>query len=344
MIEPRLRSSTLITLLAMSPLMLAVFLSLKSYEVWPQITYLWEQGAEPINAIAQNNPHALRYSLIYPILVISEQIGLDYDLLFTTVVLLVGFFTIRNLHRTSALISGSSRITTLSQFATAAFMTTLFFNMNGRISFAFLGYTMICLVIFRNHYLREFTVGSFLKLLVGLILASVSSGTLVSTTLAFLIGVYFEVFRSVKRGRLSRLSIVLILSSAALGVFYFQNLMAGIKKNIAYYGGDAEALLRMLEHGFGKALLPANGAIELPSAILIVLVIASLSSLMMSQMRHGLLLHLLTAAIACGAFGYSTLALAAIPLIILLSVYLTTRPKGACHDAACLQAQGAGRP
>jgi hypothetical protein len=315
-----------VTLLAMSPLLLAVLLGVKSYEVWPQIIYLWDIGADPLTEIAGGNPHALRYNLIYPILVISDQLGLDYDRLFTAVVLFICFFTIRNIHSISTLIAGSSRNAVLSQFATSAFMTVLFFNMNGRISLAFLGYTIILMAVFSHHYQREFTFGSLVKVLVGLLLASVSSGTIVSVALAFLIGVYFEVFRIIRRGTLTRSSIVIFSSSVVLGLLLFRFLVAGIKKNIAYYGGGDEGVLRMLQHGFGQALFPTLNAIGLPSVILLVLVVAALSSLLMFQMRHGLLFHLLMAAIACGTFGHSTLSLTVVPLMVVFSVYLAGRP------------------
>lgn len=319
----RFRISTLITLLAMSPLILAVLLGLKQYEVWSQITYLWHVKADPIIELGRAHPHALRYALLYPVLVASDHFGIDRDVLFTAILVLICFFTIRNIHATAAVLLKARHAAYLAQAFGATLIVLLFFMMNGRIGFAFLGYSMLLRVIFSHSIDRRFSFGSLLAALVGLALCSVSSGTLVSAALSLAIASYFEICRCIRLSRLTRTAFFIFLACLILGGLLFRYLVVGIFKNITFYGGGSDGILRMLEHGFGSTLYPALNAVGLPVVVLVVAVMAILVAALLFQLKHALLLHLLLAALACGAFGYSTLTLAAVPFVILVCVLLS---------------------
>jgi hypothetical protein len=323
----RVKTSTLVALLAMVPLLLSVLLGLKSYAVWPQIGYLWSVGANPITELVQTSPHALRFALIYPILGIAELLGVAHDTLFTVVLLWVCFLTILTMNRIVGMIVTAPCKTVLLDVMTATILVFLFFLMNGRIGFAFLGYAVLLLVIVRHHYQREFSIISSIALLIGLTLCSVSSGTLTSAAFIVFLAVYFEACRSFRRGSLTRSGLALFFSCFVLGVLLTRFSLVGIYKNLSFYGGDSEGFMRMLEHGFGGALYPALHALGLPLAIFLAVTMGVLFSLLLSRMPHSLLVHLLLAAIVCGAFGYSTLSLAALPLIALMAVVFASRSK-----------------
>lgn len=338
-VSMRVKTSTLVALFAMSPLLLSVFLGFKSYEVWPQITYLWRVGANPITELVQTDPHALRFALIYPILGIAETLGVDHDTLFTAVLLCVCFLTIQTMNRIIGSIVMAPRNPVTIQVITATILVFLFFFMNGRIGFAFLGYSILLLVVVRHHYQREFKVFSFIALFIGFALCSVSSGTLASAAFVVFLAIYFEAFRSIRRRSLTRSGLALFLSCFAVGLILSRFVLVGIQQNISYYGGGSEGFLRMLEHGFGSALYPILHALGLPLVVSLMVGTGLLFSLLLARMPHSLLAHLILSAIACGAFGYSTLSLAALPLIALAAVVIASRGK---YLAQCEAASSRG--
>lgn len=324
-VTPRLKTSTIVTIVAMLPLVLTVVLSLKTYEVWPQIIYMWDMQADPIVELGRVHPHALRYMLLYPILVLSDYLGIHHDRLFSATLVIFCFFTIKNIHTSADIIVRHPRHSGLVHLACASILTILFFLMNGRIGFAFLGYSMLLLVILRNHYESHFSFASLTGVLVGLALCSVSSGTLVSAVLCLVVAVYFEVCRCIRRSALTKTAIIVFLCCLLLGVALFRFLLVGISRNITFYGGGSDGVLRMLEHGFGRPFYPALNAIGLPSVVAMIAIMTILFGVLLFRMKRSLMLHIVLAAIACGAFGYSTLSISAIPLLIMAAALLTDR-------------------
>lgn len=319
----RVKTSTLIILFAMSPLVLAVLLGLKSFEVWEQITYMWYSRASPIVELAKIHPHALRYALIYPILALSDYLDLKHDLLFSFTLLIFCFFTIRNIQTVSTIIEKDQKPSNLFQFFSAYFLVIMFFQMNGRIGFAFLGYSILLLIVVQHHYERKLSIGSFIGALLGLALCSVSSGTLVSGTLCIVIAIYFEVCRCIKRTTLTRPAFAIFVASVILSGLLFRYLLVGVSKNVTFYGGGSDGFLRMLEHGIGRALYPALNAAGLPPVLVCWLLITVLIGIILSRLRNSILLHMFLGTIVCGLFGYSALTLSLIPLLVLLNSTFT---------------------
>lgn len=321
----RMKRSSLLVIIAMSPLVLAVLTGVKSFEVWPQITYLWDMEADPLFELSRIHPHGIRYALMYPILMASEYLGLHHDRLFSLISLINCYFTIRNIGAISSTIVKERRNGDMVLFGCAVALTILFFLMNGRIGFAFLGYSILLLVIVRHHYNRQIGISSLIGMMLGLAFCSVSSGTLISAVLSLVIAVYFEAFRCIRRATLTRSSVLIVLSCIVLGGLLFRHLVASVNKNAAFYGGGSDGILRMLEHGMGRVVYPALDAAGLPLVTLLVVSIMILFSALLLRLNHALLLHILLVAIFCGAFGYSTLSLGAIPLLVLIAVLLTTK-------------------
>ncbi|WGV15410.1 hypothetical protein [Fuscovulum ytuae] len=322
---PDIRISTLLVVAAILPLLLSVMLGLKTFEIWSQITYMWEADANPLVELAQINPHSLRYMLLYLVLVTAEFMGWHHDTLFSYILVGLCFFTVRNLVRTVAITANTDHVSYLVQIGCAAIVVILFYLMNGRIGFAFLGYSILLLIVARHYYQRRFDAFSAVSALVGLGLSSVSSGTLISAVLCLVIALYFEVIRSFQRVSLTRTALFALLSCLVLGVLFFRFFLVGINKNIAFYGGGGDGFLRMLEHGAGRSIYPALSAVGLPTVVALALAMAVLFAMLLYRLRQSFMLHILLAAMVCGAFGFSTLSLAALPVLVVASALLISR-------------------
>ena len=192
--------------------------------------------------------------------------------------------------------------------------------MNGRGAVAFFGYALVLNAVLQIHYNRRLSLWVIVKVIAGIFLCSVSSGTFMSGILALAVAFWFELARLAKLSmslRASRLGLILTFMALALLYFVWDFLAAGVLKNIDYYGGGAEGIVEMLNHGAGSVIYPFVRDLELWMITAILLVVAVLVSQALMTLPLGFMLHLILSAIAIGVFGYTTLALAFIPMMIL---------------------------
>ena len=316
----RFRVSSLVGFAVGAPLAVAVFAGMKEYQVWSQVLYLWELGASPLEQLTHLSPHALRYALIYPILILAERMELGRDYVFSVAMLLICFVTFRNIIFSVEVLSSRKRNWVMVSGILTAATVLVFFFMNGRIGIAFLGYSLLLRNIILVHYLRRFSILLPFNILLALFLCSVSSGTLVSAIVALLIAAAAELVRSFSRRRLSWPILAIVVATGFSGAILADFVLVGILKNIAFYGGGYDGFLAMLSHGFGARLLPILSLASFPVLLGAAIGTATLGSVMLSRLPHPLLLHLFLAAVACGAFGYSTLSIAFLPFMVLVGL------------------------
>ena len=110
------------------PLILAVFLEYKIFMIWPQITYLWQGNINPFLEFSDIGAHALRYTVIYPVLLLSEMISVHYDLVFSYFVIGVYFFTCVFVLKTIKIYSNSQNDFNYSVVFVAIIIESLMFS------------------------------------------------------------------------------------------------------------------------------------------------------------------------------------------------------------------------
>ncbi|MBA4291727.1 hypothetical protein C0431_02030 [bacterium] len=294
-----------------------IFSGVKEFSLWQQILDLgW---ANPLELIRSFHPHALRLLVVFPFLFASELTDISADRLFSVAVPVFMIVSSWLCARVLAhFVVGNSKRVWLVYQLTALPLFGLSFIMNGRIAFAILGLSVLtyCLIF-------SFTVSAWthrpnpIWIIVGLLLTSVSSGALVVGFLFLAITSFGWAFRTWPK--LSRW-LLFKLSFSIFGlVFVSPIFIAGLIKNIRFYGGFVE----MLRHGAGK-VLPADPVLAVLTSLSFVAFGLVACTWVLKGIRRGSPETIIGLAcllgIAGGAFGFSTLA-SAVP-IYFLSFYI----------------------
>lgn len=301
---------------------IAIFSGAKEYQVWRQILDLWSMGARPLELLGDHSPHALRYALLYPLLAFSREVELDENSVLSVIMLIFCFVTSRNIICSVEAISLRSRGRVMAAVVIAAATELMFFFMNGRIGFAFLGYSIILREIIMVSYVRQSSASSFFNIFLAIVLCSVSSGALVSASFALAVLLASEVSRALTSDRFSRLTLAVIAIAAICSALFGKFVLVGIEKNATYFGGGYEGFLGLLNHGFGRVIgqvLNFGDPLVLAAGFALM---AVMSFWAVSLAHHKMLLTILLVAFACGLFGYSTLSLIYIPLMVFVGVGL----------------------
>ena len=169
-----------------TPLAVFVFTGYKTFEIWPQITYLWSQQANPVDQLLNLTPHSFRYSLLYPVLIFSSALGVDKDLIFSMVVLLLGFLSAFLILDSLKFVSDWEKRQNTATLCICLIIVFLLFLMNGR-RLAPFGFSLISNTILKLKSVNRFSFGVFAKIFLALIFSSVSSGTLMVALLTLLV-------------------------------------------------------------------------------------------------------------------------------------------------------------
>jgi len=262
--------------------------------------------------------HFFRYLLVYPILYLSDTLSLQHQLGFGLTVCVMFHYTCRNLLKTSQEIVGKT-LSANNVLLIVVPTLALFLSMNGRISFAFLGFSVIFFTIVKQKKspIKFFNLIS--KISFGLLLTSVSTGAM-SLSVIFLLGVAFGTLKSTfKKNGIWKRDLGLRLANPLILLAFFPLFVMSINKNLEFFGSGIQSLINMTSHGLGLYL--GLDALS-PNALIICLVILTpptLFALLLANYR-GLPLPIfgLFVTICCGLFGLSTLTLAYIPLVTIL--------------------------
>ena len=172
------------------------------------------------------------------------------------------------------------------------------------------------------HYHQLFTWKMPILLLLSIFLCGVTSGTLFSAIGALVITTLFEFERTTNHLSLKKSSLILILAAFGCVYFYLDFVLVGVVKNLIFFGGGYNGFLQLLKHGFGGVLYPFVNALSLEVLIALAILGAVCGSLVLRLFNYHFLLHIMFGAIAFGAFGFSTLTLAFMPVMVFLSLGL----------------------
>lgn len=299
-----------------------LLLGLKEFSLWGQITDL--SGSNPFELLTQGHPHALRYMLMDPVILIADGLGGRYDSVFTAGVFFIIVVNGVLMARLANELLNRRRHEWFVHFAPLfGVMAATSLVMNGRISISMLGITVIALAQAR-WMLKRISSATHLFALhsVGLWLASVSSGTfMVGLTMVFTFSLLMPVATlptvRIRNVGLMGTGLALILIAAPIAILF-------VDKNVRFYGGGMTGLVGLLEHGAGNLLL------KLSSTVLIAFSIAAIPTLIVFaaflanariRLRRGSPfppLHVgVLVSLCLGVFGFSTM-LVCLPIVTTL--------------------------
>ena len=287
---------------------LFLFSPFHEFRLWSQVTYL--RGNIPNLGNLLIEAHLLRYMLVYPIFVLSDQTGINADKLFSAICFVMLFFTVRCCTKMANYCFHKGELYFIIFFALLFLLISAF--MNGRIIFAFLGFSYLLLAVQNWEKMNLSNFGLLSRIFPALFLCSVSSGTFLSCFNGLILWSFVFINRT-KRSIFYYILILLFVFSPILKLY--------LLKNINFFGGGFVGFVNMLSHGVGKIFL----VIGFDSLIFLILIFANLTiigiSLLYYDRYHRLYFIFLGSSIASGFFGYSTLSLAIVPASIIMASY-----------------------
>lgn len=299
----------LVFLLPTLVLFTLISLNLKEYSVWQQI--LDGFNNDSVTAYLDNIvSHTARLILMHPIIALSNIAGVNENVVFSYVVLVL--FLIINLR-----VIGWTRLN-FGKFLYGRIsliinlvLLSFFLLMNGRNAFSFLGNVLI-FDAFLLVYLKSKTGYALGLAVLSGFFCNVSSGTF--AVLAINLSLHFIiVFTKRPLSKLALNSFGLLI--CAVGI-YTPILLAGLYKNLSYYDNS---VLKMLSHGYGELFvgnlytLVFLAPLGLIAFFWLLFMIFGKS---LARFLHVRLLFFLTACFG-GLFGYSSLV-GALPVLLFL--------------------------
>ncbi|MCL5961867.1 MAG: hypothetical protein M1358_21560 [Chloroflexi bacterium] len=202
------------------------------------------RGASVLNLIRTLHPHAPRFLVAYPAILVANWSGLDIDRVYgfyAGLSMLALWFVLRQI----ALVLGRPESESRLYYAAAIILSLV---MHGRLIHAFLGMAMVLLAQTRQAVFGRLKIGDGFLLLAGLFLASVSTGTLVVATLQI---IAVQLWFPGTSGWSKRLAWVALLPAAVVLPYAAEM----IRKLVTFYGGGSQFIFGVLNHGAGRLLL-----------------------------------------------------------------------------------------
>ena len=222
-------------------------LGLFHFFLWEQVEYLGNRDVSAWEMVVKLHPHALRYLLVRPVYWVESHFGVSrnefYNLLVSFLLLLLPLYVYFCLIRLGV----AKKRTLLVSLLCLLVYVVLGTFMHGRIIWAHAG---ILLVITAPLFHAEkflSAVWFLFQLLVALLMASVSSGTLLVAYLSVIVmaGIYSKHSLDIKRIHYARIIPIIV----ALLVF-LPWVIVGTFKNVGFYGGGLEGVAEMTtSHG-----------------------------------------------------------------------------------------------
>jgi hypothetical protein len=239
-------------LLATIILGLAFVVLFYDFRIWSQVTDLHKMGADSWHLVSTLHPHSLRYLIIQPNYHISSVTGVHPNSVFTwmtggLLVLIPIFAWLTFYFQYPSLSKAKLRIIVLILVATLYF--SMGFWMNGRMIWAHFSVALLLLsaVLIRAGKLRPYL--AFLLFIVAILMSSVTSGAFIVIWLAMVFFCGWLILRHNKHLKMRVFGLLLGLV-VLISVPWF---LISLDKNLTYYGGQGQAWLTSLQHGWGGA-------------------------------------------------------------------------------------------
>jgi len=299
-----------------------------AFSMWTQILDLLAAGATLTTIDFATHSHALRFTLMWPVIQLAAITGAPVDTVFSWVVGAVVLLTAHLVDRTRSLVVDEAWRWHLGRAGTFLLFVGLSLFMNGRLSFAFLGMALLLYVLVRRGLQRASNLRTVVWFPLVLLLASVSSGTFtvaLGTMLAWVVTLLLARYPSV------RLRDAVLLAPVAAGALALSPLMQlYVLKNVDFYGGGIQGFFNMLNHGPGEFISVLGPEIITPLALSGLLLGGFVVAVVLTR-RPAIAPPTVSVVVAAavGVFGYSTLLMGLPGLVVLAGVLLT--PSGFCH-------------
>ena len=231
-----------------------VFSGQLEFSPWSQVQFIYDNyyTRQFLDLINEQYPHLTRYLVVYPAYLLSDTLKIDINRIFSIYVLLNLFFTSLLWNKIMVL----RKFNIIENSFKTLLPLLLAFIINGRFSFAILGFALLVLnLVKRDLNLKTFYFVDFL----GILLVTVTSGTALAGFLLFLIGNYKFLFRDINY-HLSKTILGIFVKNKlvdfiyiffiSLLVFFYLGLF--IHRNILFYGGyKFSTMSGLLSHGLG---------------------------------------------------------------------------------------------
>jgi hypothetical protein len=293
----------------------AVVLGLKSFNIWEQVVEIHARNWTLTALYDVRHAHFLRYAVAYPIFVVADGLGVSVDFMFNlvcTTLLLVLVLVLRATERAAG--AGPGIETRVVAYAVILFGAAYF--MNGRVLFGLLGFSLLILAFARYFAVGRWSWWAFPVLAVGTLLCSVSSGIF---AVAFMFQGLCLAFGLAGVGVASwRNRLGMAVSVAVVFMIFQEFLLVGVVKNLEFYGGGMWAIWEMLNHGAGRYITvidPMLLLLAVPLAVMVAYIGVYLVS--RSTAINTVTLIALASAVAGGVYGFSTLSIGLIPLLLI---------------------------
>lgn len=302
--------------------MILIFLGIKEFIIWNQISVLMMDDNTNnrfdilINLYQSNHPHALRATLVYPILEFGRIFYISEKLFYSIVLVLLLFFSYKMIKKILNILLIKQTLPIL------IFLFLLSYFMNGRIIFAIFGNMLIVYAIFMNEWNNSSIVKLIYLLFTGLFFITVSSGTFSVGLLTILLVYFLQFIIFFPRFKKKYLSIYFSLFGLFIIVVPF--LIMWVEKNMNYYGGS---FINMLNHGYGKFIV--NNEYLLIGIFLIFLLLIIIILIFLSKNSLYIIpFSQMIAAFIVGLFGYTSFFSGILGYILFFYFYLNRKTIG----------------
>lgn len=314
-----IRQETFFNILFTALLILLVTSSQKEFVVWSQVLFYWDRGLTPEKLIVDGiKVHFFRYALLYPVLQIAEMISVKADMMFGLLICII-YSIVSKLMVSSLVVLTKGNIKLEKLLFIYGANLTLFLNMNGRITFAIVGYGLMINLLLTQTERRRSTLTLTFLFCLSLWLSGVSSGTMLSTYILLAFVCLFTVMPKFRyNGTLRRDRRLFLAGIICLGVYIYPAFI-NLYKNIKFYGSGFDGFIAMTEHGIGSLL--NTGSLDKEFflfALVIMTVFLVLATILFNARGLMFPITLLSVSLVCGFFGYSTLGLSYIPVVLII--------------------------
>lgn len=189
----------------------------------------------------------------------------------------------------------------------------LSFTMNGRIASAHLGFAIALSALHQWDQKRVGNIVFILMYIMAVFFCSVSTGTIFIPLLLLIVYFGTNFIINIKKQGVSRFDLYALVAFILIFLSLTPYFYGLLEKNLSFYGGS---LFAMMEHGLGKVFI--NLLPILPLILFALFVLIAFFVLLAMRYRFNPLVVMGLCVTACGGlFGYSTLSLIFLPILLL---------------------------
>ncbi|MGF3114059.1 hypothetical protein ACQV2R_01535 [Facklamia sp. P12937] len=231
---------------------LLIFYQYLCFSEFIQLNYLPQAetllGEDPIKLILAGHIWGPRYFVTYPSVILSDSFFIDIDKAFTIYSLIIMSLYIITFQKIAHEFNHKSYIYSFIVIIASLIMLEF---MNGRLIFAYFGFSIILLQQIKVlKYKRFYLFPEILMTFVGLLFTTVSSGTVVVAATQIL-AILLVIFVNKGYLKIKHLFSLLVFLTI-LYLIYYDHVVIMIMKNINFFGGGFKGILSMLKHGVGR--------------------------------------------------------------------------------------------